>query len=242
MSSIPGKTLNQFGLKDLAGQKFGMLTVISVAPKQKDRHAWFCVCDCGTKLIVRHDYLLHTNSPKRHCGCANKGPSALHPLEYAVWSMMLVRTSDPNHVSYRHYGGRGIKVCERWQDFNNFLEDMGPRKSREFSIERANNDMGYQLWQDEACTVRQCTWVKKKHQGRNRRNTIYLEHPKTGLRVPAAEVAEYLKVSYQAMRARYISEGRWPTVQDVPPTKVEATNADKNDSGEDSGSSSSVPA
>jgi hypothetical protein len=197
-------TLNQFGLKDLKGQVFGMLTVLGIAGKLPNgKYQWKCRCDCGTELFVRHDYLLHTHSPKTHCGCKNKGPSVLHPLEYAVWNMMIRRCEDPSHVAYHHYGGRGIKVCEAWHDFNQFRKDMGPRKSRDWTIERQDVNKGYEPGN--------CIWIRKKMQGRNRRNTVYLPHPQTGLRVPAAEVAEYLGVTYQVMRARYVSKGEWPT-------------------------------
>lgn len=204
MTSPDTPTLNQFGLKDLKGKVFGFLTVTNIAePLPNGKKQWHCVCRCGTKLKVRHDYLLHTHSPKTHCGCKNKGPSVLYPLEYAVWSMMIARCGDPNHVSYASYGGRGIKVCDRWKDFYKFLEDMGPRGSREMSIERADNNKGYEPGN--------CTWIKKKHQGRNRRNTIKIPHPKTGEIVPAAEVAEFLGVSYQVLRGRMVADGKWPT-------------------------------
>ena len=199
--SIP--VVNQYGLKNLAGQVFGMLTVLSPMPRLPNgKSTWQCRCKCGKLIIVRHDYLLHTNSPKTHCGCKNKGPSVLHPLEYGVWFMMNVRCTDPNHVSYKHYGGRGIKVCDRWKDFYNFLEDMGPRVSRTLTLERKDNSKGYE--------PTNCIWAPRKVQGRNRRGSLFLPHPTTGKKVPAAEVAEFLGISYQAMRARYISEGKWP--------------------------------
>lgn len=202
-------TINQFGLKDLTGQQFTALKVLGFNRRLPNgKVVWNCICECGAKLEVRHDYLLHTNSPKTHCGCRNKGPSVLHPLEYAVWSMMIRRCGDPTHVAYHHYGGRGILVCERWKDFYNFLKDMGPRKSRKQSLERKDPDKGYQ--------PDNCVWLEKRLQGRNKRNTIKLPHPKTGAMVPAAEVAEFLGVSYQSMRARYVADGRWPTEQNRP--------------------------
>jgi hypothetical protein len=196
---------NQFGMKNLEGQLFGMLTVTGPGPRLKNGKAqWHCRCACGAQLLVRHDYLLHTNSPKTHCGCKNKGPSVLHPLEYGVWFMMNVRCTDPNHVSYKHYGGRGIAVCEAWKnDFYAFLKDMGPRGSRLMSLEREDNEKGY--------GPDNCVWKPKKLQGRNRRGSLFLPHPVTGEKVPAAQVAEFLGISYQAMRARYVADGLWPT-------------------------------
>ncbi len=207
--SIPTPLINQFGLKDLKDQIFGYLTVIAYANKDQKsgKHQWTCICKCGKKIVVRHDYLIHTNCPKTHCGCKNKGPSVLRPLEYAVWQMMMMRCNNKSHVAYHHYGGRGIKVCERWHDFWKFVEDMGPRKDREWSLERKDPNKGYE--------PSNCIWLKKSLQGRNRRNTVYIDHPQTGKKVPAAEVAEYLGISYQAMRAQYIARGEWPTAKTV---------------------------
>jgi hypothetical protein len=196
-----------YGLRDLRGHKFGKLLVLDGFGKNTStgKMMWRCRCDCGTVVEVRHDYLMHTNCPKTHCGCVNKGPSVLKPLEYAVWSMMLKRCEDPTHVAYKHYGGRGIKVCEAWHDFDTFCKDMGPRKSRDMTLERERVNEGYQ--------PDNCSWLSKSLQGRNKRNTIRLPHPQTGLPVPAAEVAEFLGVSYQSMRAQYVAEGRWPTTK-----------------------------
>lgn len=203
----PIPLLNQFGMKDLKGQVFGWLTVGDLIGRNKaGKYVWKCTCKCGKQIEVRHDYLLHTNSPKTHCGCKNKGPSVLHPLEYGVWSMMLVRCTDPGHVAWHHYGGRGIRVCDAWKDFDTFRRDMGPRPDRTYSIERDNPDGNYE--------PANCRWMKKHLQGRNRRGTIYLPHPTTGLKVPAAEVAEFLGISYQVMRARYIAKDEWPTFKD----------------------------
>ena len=202
-------SLNQFGLKDLKGHKFGHLTVQNLLGRNKQgKYIWICKCVCGKDIQVRHDYLIHTNSPKTHCGCINKGPSVLHPLEYGVWSMMLVRCTDPGHVAWHHYGGRGIRVCDAWKDFDTFRRDMGPRKDRTYSIERKDPDGNYE--------PSNCVWIKKHLQGRNRRGTIYLPHPTTGLKVPAAEVAEFLGITYQVMRARLIAKGEWPTSTEVP--------------------------
>lgn len=213
MTEAP-KTINQFGLLDLKGRKFGKLTVLEFNKRLPNgKIEWKCVCDCSPKVLtVRHDYLLHTNSPKTHCGCANKGPSVLRPLEYSVWQMMLKRCDDPTHVAYNSYGGRGIKVCKEWYDFDTFCKDMGVRKSRNMSLERKKVNEGY--------NKDNCVWLEKRLQGRNRRNTIYIPHPTTGLPVPAAEVAEFLKCSYQSMRARMVAAGTWPT--EVPLTHQQA--------------------
>lgn len=86
--------------------------------------------------------------------------------EYRVWAMMIQRCTNPRHDAYKNYGGRGIAVCERWrQSFISFLEDMGPRPSLQYTIERVNNDGGYE--------PDNCIWLLKSEQCLNRRNTKF---------------------------------------------------------------------
>lgn len=122
---------------------------------------------------------------------------------------MLRRCYVETHNAYPDYGGRGIQVCDRWREpegkgFENFLADMGKRPSRRHSLDRVDPDGHY-----EPNNVR---WATSTEQGRNKRKSIYLPHPTIpGIKVPAAEVAELLGITYQSMRARYIKQGKWPT-------------------------------
>lgn len=75
---------------------------------------------------------------------------------------MKVRCQNPKANAYHHYGGRGIKVCERWESFDNFLADMGPRPSLDHSVERKDVDGGY--------SPDNCCWATQAEQNRNRRN------------------------------------------------------------------------
>ena len=100
-------------------------------------------------------------------------------------------------------------VCGRWlQSFENFLEDMGPRPSDLHSLDRIDPNGHYEKIGPKGKL--QCRWATLKEQSRNKRGTIYLPHPQTGVKVPAAEIAEFLGITYQSMRARYIKEGKWP--------------------------------
>lgn len=88
--------------------------------------------------------------------------------EYKVWSRMLERCHTLTDASYNRYGGRGIKVCERWRnDFELFLADMGVCPTG-FSIERKNNDGDYE--------PSNCLWIPRKHQSENRSNTVWLTY------------------------------------------------------------------
>lgn len=202
----PGNSPNvRRGLRDLKGQTFGSLTVLCKVPTpstQKQR--WNCLCVCGKIVTVRHDYLIHTNSPKTHCGCLNKGLPTLEKLTYNCWSAMIMRCTKKNHIAYDYYGGRGITVCDRWmQSFEHFFQDMGRRPTAQHTLDRIDPDRNYEPGN--------CRWATAKEQGRNKRATIKIPHPKSGVLMPAAQVAESLGWTYQKLRAKMIEEGTWPT-------------------------------
>jgi hypothetical protein len=84
--------------------------------------------------------------------------------EYMTWEGMKERCNNPNRDTYKYYGGRGIKVCERWNDFQNFLEDMGPRPDG-LTLERKNNNGNYE--------PSNCCWATRQKQTRNRRDVSH---------------------------------------------------------------------
>lgn len=89
-----------------------------------------------------------------------------HPL-YQTWSGMWDRCTNKDNLSYDDYGARGISVCERWRDFDFFLEDMGPKPTKNHSLDREDNEKGY--------SPRNCRWATATEQARNRRNTVRVE-------------------------------------------------------------------
>lgn len=86
--------------------------------------------------------------------------------EYLIWVTMRQRCNNPNHKSFAHYGGRGIKVCDRWQNFPEFLADMGLRPSKRHCIERKDNDGDYE--------PDNCRWATYSEQARNTRRNRFV--------------------------------------------------------------------
>lgn len=200
----------RFGLTELKGRVFGDLTVLGKVPTPTTmKQRWRCKCSCGNTITVRHDYLLHTNSPKTHCGCKRAGLPTLEKPTYICWSAMLLRCTNEKHIAYKSYGGRGIKVCDAWKDsFEQFFQDMGKRPSKSHTLDRIDPNGHYEPGN--------CRWATYKEQGRNKRETIMIPHPKSGVVMPAAAVAESLGVTYQALRAVMVEEGTWPTYSKPP--------------------------
>lgn len=203
--------LNNNGLRDLKGLTFGHLKVLFIVQgKIKGKNRWRCQCVCGKRLTIRHDYLIHTNSPKTHCGCKARvyEPTfiGIHRSEYHIWKMMLVRCFNPRHKTYLGYGAKGITCCPQWVDnFPQFIKDVGVRPSMQHSLDRKDPFGNY-----EPGNVK---WSTKKEQARNKKKSLFLPHPHDPSKgnIPAAECAELLGCTYQEMRHKYIAEGRWPT-------------------------------
>lgn len=98
----------------------------------------------------------------------NQSLRAKHPSEYRIWISMRNRTTNINNPEFKNYGGIGIRVCERWvNSFKNFIMDMGPRPTREHSIDRINNEGFYEPGN--------CRWATPDQQAQNRSTNIFRE-------------------------------------------------------------------
>lgn len=146
--------------KNLTGSRFGMLTVESEAERHSNgKERWHCQCDCGLPITVLGNNLKTGNTTS--CGCKPRKHGLLyHPL-YNTWQQMRQRCNNPRHHAFQNYGGRGITVCSRWNNFACFVEDMGDRPSDEYTIDRIDNDKGY--------FPRNCRWATHAEQGENKR-------------------------------------------------------------------------
>lgn len=166
---------------DLTGQRFGRLLVESagepyVSPKEGTLHRrWNCLCDCGVSKLIRESSL--TLDYSKSCGCLAKELAgsrlrthglSCHPL-FSVWYGMHKRCYNPKAKDYKHYGERGIRVCDRWlqkfdgveEGFLNFLEDMEKDFIKGLEIDRIDVDKNYD--------PTNCRWATRRTQVINRR-------------------------------------------------------------------------
>jgi len=159
---------------DLTGKTFGRWTVLFYLGKTKNMTMWQCRCACGTERFISVSNL--RSGMSRSCGCLKSEMisqrSRTHGMgqtvEYSAWIGLRDRCNNPKNSKWIGYGGRGIKVCERWQtSFENFYEDMGPRPSRRHSVGRRDNDGDYD--------PHNCSWETPEEQRVNTRRNVHVE-------------------------------------------------------------------
>ena len=188
---------------DMTDQRYGKLSVLErvVRPKESGTH-WLCQCDCGTMTVVAGGHLRsgHTVS----CGCHGKNVRRTHGGSntrlYGIWAGMKNRCSDETSVNYR---GRGITMCEEWNDFECFRKwaiENGydaHAKQNECTIDRIDNSKGY--------SPDNCRWVNSKIQCRNKRNNKVLTF--NGKSHPLVVWSEILGIKPNTLHKRIVYLG-----------------------------------
>lgn len=191
------------------GRKFNRLTIIELYSSIKGIQKYRCKCDCGTERIVEKHSLLKGNT--QSCGCLRMErllaknikhghalSGGLRTSEYMCYHKIKFRCYNKTDKDYKHYGGRGIVMCERWlQSFENFLADIGAKPTSKHSIDRIDVNGNYE--------PNNCRWATQKEQTRNKRNNVLLTL--NGEEKCMAEWAEYFNISFFKLR-NHIKQGK----------------------------------
>lgn len=196
--------IKRYPKDNLVNRRFGMLIVLSFEGRGRSGDGnsyWNCKCDCGGSSRSTGYNLKKGNT--RSCGCQIKvrlkRANLKHGLtgcpEYRTWSGMMTRCYNEKELAYKHYGGRGIEVSERWRGddgFENFFADMGKRPSPRHSIERERVNGNYEPGN--------CRWATREEQANNKRNTMRVMHK--GKLTPLKAACSDIGVEYKFVRLR----------------------------------------
>lgn len=193
---------------EMIGNKYGNLTVVSIEKKNNKTHLK-CKCECGN-YVLRETYMIATGVVKS-CGCARseairkynasgqhsrsrlKDGRSLHPL-YGTWFQMISRCENPNQKHYDRYGGRGIKVCDEWHDFWEFVkwsDSVGGRPNG-YTLDRIDNNGNYE--------PNNCRWADWRTQTTNKSSNVFIEY--NGQSKTVTEWAECFNLNPNTLQER----------------------------------------
>lgn len=189
-------------LVDLTGRRFNKLTVIKRAGSQNNNAMWLCKCDCGNEIRVISASLTSGNT--KSCGClqreivknvgrSNKKHGMFGTRIYTIWADMKKRCFDERDRAYKHYGARGISVCEDWYDFEKFYTwaiNNGYRDDLTLDRKDVNGDY----------TPDNCKWSTWKEQQNNRRSSRMIDY--NGETKTISQWANVIGIPYNTLYAR----------------------------------------
>ena len=184
------------------GNRHGLWTIIGDKVMVGRLQQYHCRCDCGTvRFVIPADLCTGRST---NCGCVRRKKvgarnfkhGLTHTREYIAWAGMLARCSNPKHVCYHNYGGRGITVCKRWREsFTTFITDMGMPPSPKHQVDRIDNNGNYEPGN--------CRWVTNAQNAQNTRKNVFIEC--NGERLCLSEWARRIGISIESLRGRLSS-------------------------------------
>lgn len=190
----------------LGSERFGRLVATQkkkILKGNRNRTYWECVCDCGSVVDIRQDQL--KSGTTRSCGCLKIDQDRKNLDQrthgdsgerlYKIWLGMKARCNNPNVECYPRYGGRGIKVCDSWNEDYTIFKEWALKNgySDDLTIDRIDNLGDY--------GPENCRWATNKEQANNRRTTNKVEHK--GETMSLMELSEKTGASYSALKVRY---------------------------------------
>ena len=184
-------------IKNLVGMKFGKLTVISRAPNKGKQVAWNCICECNNECVVTSHGLLNGT---KSCGCLRTVGVTTHGMSrdkwFKCWYSMIRRCFSPEDSHYKNWGGRGIKVCERWLNFENYLVDISQLEhfaEPGYTLDRIDVNGNY--------CPENIRFANAKEQSRNNSNNIIVNYKDTDMLL--IEASEISGILYKTLLRRY---------------------------------------
>ncbi|MBO7677730.1 MAG: hypothetical protein J6S49_09510 [Erysipelotrichaceae bacterium] len=210
---------------DLTGQKFGRLTVLGIYKRATHgkTFTWKCKCDCGNETFVSGNHL-KSKSGAKSCGCLKKQKCSENGMKnfkhgmgrtplYETWTSMKKRCKNPENLNYINYGGRGITVCEEWEDFTTFYNwAISNGYVHGLTLDRIDNNKGY--------SPDNCRWTTMKNQARNRRNNRFITYK--GETKTVAEWAESIGMKRDTLETRLINNWSIERALETPVRKRKA--------------------
>lgn len=190
---------------NIVGKRFSRLVALSFCPDDNKYTSFMFECDCGNIKKILAQSVVSGNTTS--CGCyqkeALKKANTTHghsgkgrTKTYNTWAGMMGRGAWGCHPSYQSYGAKGIDVCDRWRNFEFFLQDMGERPEGT-SIDRIDNEKGY--------FPGNCRWATRLEQDLNTSRTIKVKHD--GRLIPVYHLCNELNLSKTAIHSRATRRG-----------------------------------